>query len=192
VCHSVTNHSLTVGSNQNTYRKRIENKTLTMKKKNIILLLVTFLSLSLFAQENSAEAGGPPKLSELLGVWEKVEIPNEDKINKENPWPQKYQWFAFYENGKVYSMMSDIDYDYSEKALKETFEILPSDKTPDYKLEGQFLTIDNKEIKDYRELWGVNLFAKDINDFLKKGYLMMTLDDGNGNVIYYRLLKRIE
>ncbi|WP_196889233.1 hypothetical protein [Aureivirga sp. CE67] len=163
-----------------------------MKKKNTILILLTLFSFSLFAQENNSDAGGPPKLSELLGVWKKVEIPNEDEINTVNPWPQKYQWFAFFENGKVYSMMSDIDYDYTKKDILETFKVLPSDKTPDYKLEGQFLTIDNKEIKDYRELWGVNLFAKDINEFLKKGNLMMTLDDGKGNVIYYRLLKRIE
>jgi len=26
----------------------------------------------------------------------------------------------------------------------------------------------------------------------KKGNLLMTLDDGEGNVVYYRLLKRIE
>ena len=153
---------------------------------------MTFLSFSVLGQENKSEAGGPPNLSELIGFWKKVELPNEDKINKSNPWPQKFQWFAFYGNGKVYSMMSDKDYDYSVKDLKEIFEILPVDKTPNFKLDGQFLTIDNKEIKDYQELWGVNLFAIDINDFLKKGNLMMTLDDGNGNVIYYRLLKRIE
>ena len=49
-----------------------------MKKKNTILILLTFLSFSLFAQENNSEAGGPPKLSELLGVWKKVKLPNED------------------------------------------------------------------------------------------------------------------
>ena len=113
------------------------------------------------------------------------------KINKNNPWPQKFQWFAFYENGKVYSMMSGEDYDYLSKGLKEIFDILPTKKTPNYKLNGQFLTIDNKEIRGYQELWGVNLFSKDINSFLKKGNLLMTLDDGSGNVIYYRLLKRI-
>ncbi|WP_146133078.1 hypothetical protein [Arcticibacter pallidicorallinus] len=55
-----------------------------------------------------------------------------------------------------------------------------------------FLTIDNKDIKDYRELWGVNLFAIDVNDFFKKGNLIMTLDDANGNVVYYRLLRRVD
>ena len=69
--------------------------------KKTLLILFTVFSVSLFAQENKSAAGGPPKLSELLGFWKKVEIPNEDKLNQINPWPQKYQWFAFYENGKV-------------------------------------------------------------------------------------------
>lgn len=163
-----------------------------MTIKNTIVFLFTFLSFSVFGQEKKSEAGGPPKLSELMGFWKKVEFPNEDKLNKSNPWPKKFQWFAFYDNGKVYSFMADRDYNYSSKELKEIFAILPIDKTPNYKLDGQFLTIDNKEIKGYQELWGMNLFAIDINDFLKKGSLMMTLDDGNGNVIYHRLLKRIE
>lgn len=160
--------------------------------KKTVLILLTLFSISLFAQENKSEVGGPPKLSELIGFWKKVEIPNEEKLNQVNPWSQKYQWFAFYENGKVYSMMSDKDFDYSSKELKEVFNVLPFDKTPNYKLDGQFLTIDNKEIKDYQELWGVNLFAIDVNEFLKKGNLIMSLDDGKGNVIYYRLLEKIE
>lgn len=163
-----------------------------MKIKHHLALLLISLSIVTFGQENKSEAGGPPKLSELIGFWKKVDIPNEDKLNQTNPWPQKFQWFAFYNNGKVYSMMSDKDDNYTSKDLKEIFDLLPSEKTPNYELKGQFLTIDNKEIKDYQEFWGVNLFAIDINDFLKKGNLMMTLDDGNGNVIYYRLLKRIE
>ena len=88
--------------------------------------------------------------------------------------------------------MTDTDYDYSAKELKKIFKTLPIDKTPKFLLNGQFLTIDNKEIKNYQELWGVNLFAIDINEYLKKGYLIMSLDDGNGNVVYYRLLKRIK
>jgi len=165
---------------------------LAKSMKKIALILMTFLSLSIFAQENKSEAGGPPKLDELIGFWKKVEIPNEDKLNQVNSWPQKYQWFAFYENGKVYSMMSSQDYNYTSKELKEIFSVLPFDKTPNFNLSGQFLTIDNKEIKDYEEVWGVNLFAIDVNDFLKKGNLIMSLDDGKGNVIYYRLLKKID
>lgn len=164
----------------------------SLKMKKTFLLLLTLFSISIYAQENKSEAGGPPKLEELLGFWKNVEIPNAKNINQVDPWPQKYQWFAFYENGKVYSMMSDNDYDYTSKKLKEIFTALPFEKTPNYKLDGQFISIDNKEIKDYEEKWGVNLFAKDVNKFLKKGNLIMSLDDGEGNVIYYRLLKKID
>lgn len=163
-----------------------------MTIKNTILLLLIFLSTSLFGQEKESEAGGPPKLAELVGFWKKIELPNEDSLNKSNPWPQKFQWFAFYENGKVYSLMSDEDKNYSSNDLKEIFAILPVQKTPNYKLDGQFLTIDNKDDENYHELWGVNLFATDINDLFLKGRLIMTLDDGNGDVVYYRLLSRIK
>lgn len=160
--------------------------------KKTILILILCISFSLFGQKEKSNIGGPPKLSELTGFWKKKELPNEDSHNKVNPWPQKYQWFAFYENGKVYSMMSDQDYNYSSKDLKEIFSTLPLQKTPNYELDGQFLIIDNKEIENYHELWGVNFFKKDVNEFFKKGNLIMTLDDGNGNVVYYRLLQRID
>ena len=167
-------------------------RPISMKMRKMIFILLALSASSVFGQENKSAAGGPPTLSELKGFWKKVELPNEEKLNQVNPWPQKYQWFAFYENGKVYSMMSDKDVAYSSKQLKKIFSVLPASGTPNYKLDGQFVTIDNKEIKGYQELWGVNLFAIDVNAFLKKGNLMMTLDDGNGDVIYYRLLKRIE
>lgn|GEM_PF-861433 len=159
--------------------------------KILLLLILSFFTITTYAQEKGPEAGGPPKLSELIGFWKKKNIPDEEKVNKVNPWPQKHQWFAFYENGKVYSMMSDKDYNYSSKELKELFDLLPANKTPDFKLNGLFVTIDNKEIKDYQELWGVNLFAIDVNELLKKGNLIMSLDDGSGNVVYYRLLERV-
>ena len=161
-----------------------------MIKNRFLLLLLLLFSVATFAQKS--DAGGPIKLSELIGFWKKVNAPELEKLNTENPWPQKYQWFAFYKNGKVYSMMSETDNNYSAKDLKEIFSILPQDKTPDYKLEGQFLTIDNKEIQDYQEVWGANIFVIDFNSFIKKGNLIMTLDDGNGQPIYYRLLEKIK
>jgi hypothetical protein len=161
--------------------------------RNFIIILMVVITTSVFGQENKkSEMGGPPNLSELYGFWKMKEFPNRDQMNRVNPWPQKYQWFAFNENGKVQSMMTNEDYDYSAKELSEIFNVLPSDKTPNYKLEGQFITIDNPSIKNYSELWGVNLFAKDANDFLKKGDLIMTLDDGEGSPAYYRLLEPIK
>ena len=141
---------------------------------------------------SQSEAGGPPNEEQIIAFWKKKDYPKLESKNKENPWPQKYQWFAFYENGNVYSMMTDQDYKYTTSELAKIFAALPKSGTPTYKLKGQFILITNPQIENYQELWGVNLFAKDINEFVKKGNLLMTLDDGNGNVIYYRLLERID
>ncbi|MDI9256860.1 hypothetical protein [Flavobacterium sedimenticola] len=161
-----------------------------MKIKFILILFVTF-SYSSFAQLKSNENGGPPTISELIGYWKKVDYPAAERKSQVNPWPQKYQWFAFYENGKVYSMMMDSDANFTPKELDEIFSALPKEGNPDYKYRGGIMLITNKKIEDYREIWGVNMFAKDINEYMKKGRLMMTLDDGNGKVVYYRLLEKI-
>lgn len=140
---------------------------------------------------SNSDAGGPPTKQQLIGFWKMVEFPKKE-LNQVNPWPLPYQWFAFYEDGKVYSMMTSQGSNYTAEDLDEIFKTLPNSKTPNYKLQGQFVTIDNPEIKNYQELWGVNLFAKDIEGLAKKGDLIMTLDDGKGNVVYYRLLRRVE
>ena len=160
-----------------------------MKIKFTLILIFVFSNVAL-SQLKTTDKGGPPTQEELIGFWKKVDYPTAEKKSKVNPWPQKYQWFAFYENGKIYSMMSDKDYDYGSKELATIFELLTKD-TSDYKYKGGMLVITNKNIDGYREVWGVNQFSKDINQYMKTGRLMMTLDDGSGKVIYYRLLERI-
>ena len=151
------------------------------------------MAVSGFCQEQKkSEAGGPPTKSELIGFWKMVDFPARAKMNKEDPWPQPYQWFAFYENGKVSSMMTDIKADYSRKELEEIFAAFPPAMLPDYEYDGRFVRITNPDIADYMEIWGVNLFARDIGNNARKGDLMMSLDDGEGTPIYYRLLRRVE
>lgn len=168
-----------------------------MKFKKILFISLFFISFNIFCQEsNKSDAGGWPARSEILGFWKMVSFPKLEKMNKENPWPQPYQWFAFYDNGKVFSMMMDKDANYTKQELQQVFEALPNQGTPTFTYNGKFMIITNSEIKDYREIWGVNLFAKDIGSNVKKGDLMMSLDDGTGNgnssIIYYRLLRKIE
>ncbi len=162
-----------------------------MKIKFTLILIIAFTHSAL-SQLKRTENGGPPSTTELIGFWKKIYYPAAERKSQVNPWPQKYQWFAFYENGKVYSMMTDKDENYTSKELQEIFNVLPKENTPDYKYKSGILLLTNKEIKDYREIWGVNLIAKDINEYMKTGRLMMTLDDGNGKVIYYRLLEKIQ
>ena len=154
----------------------------------LISFVITFSSYS----QNASEMGGPPTRNELIGYWKKINTPNEKEMNKENPWPQKYQWFAFYENGKVSSMMSDVDYDYTSKDLEPVFKMMQSENSPKFNLNGNLVIIENKQVENYKEIWGVNLFKKDLNEFIKKGTLLMTLDSGNGEIIYYRFLERLK
>ncbi len=144
-------------------------------------------------QEDSSQsdAGGPPTRQQLVGFWKMVELPKKG-VNQVEPWPLPYQWFAFYEDGKVYSMMTSEDGNHTAKELDELFKMLPKSRTPNYTYDGQFMTIDNPDVKNYQELWGVNLFAKDVEELAKKGDMIMSLDDGNGNAIYYRLLRRVK
>ncbi len=156
--------------------------------KIVSILLFLFISYSGLSQE---VPGGPPSKGELIGYWKMVEWPNPD-VQKINPWPLPYQWFAFYKDGKVMSMMQTEDLDVSSKDLELVFSSLPTKNTPFYELKGQFLTIKNPEIKGYVELWGVNIFTRDMGS-VKAGDLVMSLaNHKTGEPVYYRLLRKVE
>ena len=164
-------------------------------KKSLFLFFVLLFSFSGVAQDTQKKspAGGPATAQELVGYWKMIPIPNL-AVNKVNPWPKPYQWFEFRKDGKVSSMMSSENKEYSANELHTIFKVFPKSKIPNYKVEGSFVKIDNPDVKNYLEIWGTNIFAKDIEGIAKKGDLMMTLDDGTqtGNVIYYRLLRRVK
>lgn len=164
-------------------------------KKILFLFSILLISFSAISQEknNKSSAGGPATVEELVGFWKMIPLSNPN-VNKVNPWPQPYQWFEFTKDGKISSMMSSENKEYSIQELHAAFKVFPKNKVPNYKMYGAFVTIDNAEIKNYLEIWGTNIFAKDIEGIAKKGDLMMTLDDGTqtGKVVYYRLLRRIK
>jgi hypothetical protein len=165
--------------------------------KKITYSIIFFLLIvnSAISQEKNtkSETGGPATAKELVGFWKMISLPNKS-VNKVDPWPQEYQWFWFTEKGKVYSMMKSENGNYSSSELTAIFKVLLKDKIPNYKLQGQFVIIDNPAIKNYKEIWGTNVFAKDIEGVALKGDMIMTLDDGTqtGKVVYYRLLRRIK
>ncbi|MEQ9265676.1 MAG: hypothetical protein RLN81_10675 [Balneolaceae bacterium] len=138
-----------------------------------------------------SEIGGPPTKEELIGFWKMRPLSNPS-VNKVDPWPVKYQWFSFFENDKVFSFMRSDSANYTSNEILELYQSFPKDKIPNYNLQGQFITIDNPEIENYLELWGINIVRKDRGSFFKKGDLVMSLDDGKGEVVYYRILRRIE
>ena len=82
-----------------------------MKKWTMGVVLVVFLSvLGMFVSVNAAPESGASastkfrfaSRSEVIGHWEMVQMPEatRQKVNKLDPWPQPYQWFAFYDDGR--------------------------------------------------------------------------------------------
>lgn len=175
-----------------------------MKTKKVFysFFLILFITCSVLSQQTAVKqeakttkssAGGPATLKELVGFWKMIPLPNK-VVNKVNPWPMAFQWFQFTGNGKLYSLMLSDSKEYSSSELATIFKALPKNTTPNYLLQGQFVIIDNPTIKNYREIWGTNIFAKNIEGVAKAGDLIMTLDDGThtGKVMYYRLLRRVK
>lgn len=169
-----------------------------MQIKKILCFILLFFAVinNAICQEaktTKSDAGNPATAKELVGFWKMIPLPNK-AINKVNPWPLANQWFQFTKDGKIYSMMLSENKAYSANKLAAIFKVLPKERTPNYKLQGPFVMIDNPGIKNYKELWGTNIFGKDISGLAKKGDLIMTLDDGTqtGKVIYYRLLRRVK
>ena len=168
-----------------------------MNLKIIISIAVYFFTFNSNGQEPKSDAGGPPELSEIIGYWKMVDFPQRAKMNKiDDPWPQPYQYFAFYEDHTVCSMMTTVDGNYSSQELDQVFKAFPKNASPTFQYNGKFIKIVNPAEGANIEMWGANLFAKDIGKTIKKGDLMLTLDDGthqgNKSIIYYRLLRKIQ
>jgi len=159
-----------------------------MQKIKIFILCLFIFPTLIFC----SDIGGAPKHSEIIGFWKMVNNKNLENRNKVNPWPLPYQWFAFYKNGNFYSMMSSKDENISIKDLKETFSIFKKE-APTYNLKGQFISIKYPNLKNPYQLWGINIFRKDVNENIKKGDLVMSLARAkDGKAIYYRLMRKIK
>ena len=113
--------------------------------------------------------------------------------NTENPWPLPYQYFAIYANGEMFAHMSTHATEHTPAALDKLHEMIPHTVHYAFNADG-FMVVTRDDQPDARELWGVNLIAQDFSSGgteFKKGDLLMSLDDGQGNPIYRRLLRRI-
>lgn len=159
-----------------------------MRNLKYILLAISVLLSQISL---ASDAGGPPKAEDLIGFWKMVKWPDPN-ANKINPWPLPYQWFGFYKDGRLLSMMTTNDADYTTKQLAKIFSALQSE-SPKYQLDGQFLSVRHPNIEGRQELWGVNLFARNVGEVAEKGDLVMSLAGGNdGAPVYFRLLRKLK
>ena len=140
------------------------------------------------------ERGGFAQPGDVVGYWQMIPMSAELAAkNVENPWPLPFQYFAIYANGEMFAHMSTHATDHTPASLDQLHAMLPKTVRYAFNADG-FMVVTRADQPDARELWGVNLLAQDFTsggtDF-KKGDLLMSLDDGHGNPVYRRLLRRL-
>ena len=140
------------------------------------------------------ERGGFAKPGDVVGYWQMIPMSAElTAKNVENPWPLPHQYFAIYANGEMFSHMSTHATDHTPASLDQLHATFPNAVRYAFDADG-FMVVTYSDRPGERERWGVNLLAQDFTSGgteFKAGDLLMSLDDGHGNPIYRRLLRRI-
>ncbi len=134
---------------------------------------------------------------EIVGFWELVPLPANvfDILNKVNPWPLPFQWFAIYEDGRMYTVMATEDENLSSDALHRTFQDFPF--SLQYEFRSGFLKVTDPQIENHAEHWAVNIMLRDgsVADVVpvNEGDLILSLQGSREDeVVYYRHLRRLE
>lgn len=166
----------------------------TTPSRLLLPLFAVLVLLAALGAHGEDDRGGFAKPGDVVGYWTMIPMSAElTAKNLENPWPLPHQYFAIYKNGEMFAHMSTHATTHTHESLDKLHEIIPH--TVHYKFNPDgFMVVTRDDQPDQPELWGVNLIAKDFSsggtDF-KKGDLLQSLDDGQGNVVYRRLLRRI-
>lgn len=157
------------------------------------IYLIAFL---VFSSNYSWAQNMPIKsLNDLVGCWERVDFSEEakKKINEIEPWPTRYQWFCFEQDGTLSSFMSTESKKMTPSELRELFKQIP--------IEFSFELLPNSIIKTEGKsakqtiYWSSALLGNTVtfdDKVIEKGTLIMSLFDNNKKkVVYSRYLKRL-
>jgi hypothetical protein len=165
-------------------------------KRSLALLLAVFAVASV-AQ---AQPGRFATKEELVGFWEMIPLPADSakKLNKVDPWPMTYQWFAFYEDGSFATMTSTDPMSVTAAELEKSFA-LPVMKEGRFKYTfdpSGFVVVTAPDDPEYQEAWGVNLITQEfkLGDIqVEPGDILMSLAGGEDmGPVYYRHLRRLK
>ncbi len=131
---------------------------------------------------------------EVVGHWKMVPMSAElNAQNKVDPWPLPVQFFAFYPDGRTFAYMSSAPSHQTPESLDKLNSMLP--QTVRYVFQDGFLVVVREDSPGTEEKWGVNLITEDFHsggtDF-EEGDIVMSLDSGQGEVAYRRLIRRLE
>ena len=162
--------------------------------RRLLLPLLTLPLLFAAAPLRADDRGGFAKPGDEVGYWTMIPMSAElTAKNTENPWPLPHQYFAFYANGEMFSHMSSHPAEPTHESLDKLHAMFPNAVNYQYNKDG-FLVVTHADQSLGKEYWGVNLISKDFTmggTEFKAGDLLMSLDDGHGNPVYRRLLRRI-
>ncbi len=166
-------------------------------KKLIGICLLT-LSLLVACSDSKSQENSPVESAEqITGCWEMIVFPEEikQKINAIDPWPIKYQWFYFSEDGSLNTMGStDAHQDMTAADLEELFASSPRDIEYSIPKPGIILT---KQLSVKQNLVWISRFAGaplSIGGMrVEKGTLVMSLfSEKENKPLYSRFLKRMD
>lgn len=162
------------------------------KRLVLLLLLLSLVAVPVMAEESPV--GQFASRPQLIGYWELVP-PHPDFADNPmfNPGPLPFQWFAFYDSGKMVSIKTN---DPLRKVTPKDLDSLlrdSSNQAASFTFSNGFLTVTEPGATTAKELWGVNAIIRKAmlgNVEHLPGDLVMSLDSG-GKVISYRHLRRI-
>ena len=166
----------------------------TLRARLLFPLFTLLVLLAVLGARAEDDRGGFANKGDVVGYWTLIPMSAElTAKNTANPWPQPHQYFAIYANGEMFAHMSTHATTHTHESLDQVHKIIPH--TVHYKFNPDgFMVVTRDDLPDQTERWGVNLLAQDFTsggtDF-KARDLIMSLDDGHGNVVYRRLLRPI-
>ena len=164
-------------------------KSFTVRVLSLILLVHAASALP--AEE---VAGRTATCEELVGFWKMVPL-NDVSINEVDPWPLPYQWFGFYEDGRMVTMGKTEDVDYSAEALDEVLSTM-KESAPIYYCDEPWLVVEYQDGSGLGESWGKNIFTRraglDNKRPFEVGDIVMSLVavDG-GRPLYFRWMRKL-
>ena len=140
------------------------------------------------------ERGGFAKPGDVVGYWAMVPMSAElTAKNVENPWPLPHQTFAIYANGEMFAHMSTHATDHTPPSLDQLHATFPNAVRYAFDADG-FMVGTHADQPHQPPRWGARPPARDFTSGgteFKAGDLLMSLDDGHGNPVYRRLLRRL-
>ena len=158
------------------------------------LLLLACLALGANLAKAEDPFGRAATPAEVIGAWERMPYPAAvaKEINRVNAWPLPFQYFLMLEDGRINWIMSRArQIGLTRQGLLETLERLPWNR---YKARPGRMEIDYPASPEIRESWRIDIVTRDLLVVglpHRKGDLVMSLEVGGSEIIYYRTLRKL-